>query len=113
MIYLRPEVAVLLRHKLFKQPSPQLAAPAELKVHADLIQILGSGETARLEPGGVPAVAHRFRRKEKVPARNSGEVGAGRLLNTPGILILAFSNGIHTVEDADHAKASLSNIASS
>jgi hypothetical protein len=34
-------------------------------------------------------------------------LGAGRLLNTPGILTLAISNGVITVEDADHAKTFL------
>ena len=58
MIYLRPErgrgsaqtqvLQTAISSGLLQ--TVQLAAPAELKVHSDLIQILGSGEAACLSP---------------------------------------------------------------
>jgi predicted nucleic acid-binding protein len=85
----------------------QLADPAELKVYADLIQILGSGEAACLSLAQCRHWLIASDEKKKFRRETLARLGAGRMLNTPGILSLAISGGIITVEDADHAKAVL------
>jgi predicted nucleic acid-binding protein len=85
----------------------QLADPAELKVYADLIQILGSGEAACLSLAQCRHWLIASDEKKKFRRETLARLGAGRLLNTPGILSLAISGGIITVEDADRAKAIL------
>ena len=85
----------------------QLADPAELKVYADLIQILGSGEAACLSLAKCRHWLIASDEKKKFQRETLARLGAGRLLNTPGILSLAISGGIITVEDADRAKAVL------
>jgi predicted nucleic acid-binding protein len=85
----------------------QLADPAELKVYADLIQILGSGEAACLSLAQCRHWLIASDEKKKFRRETLARLGAGRMLNTPGILSLAISGGIITVEDADRAKAVL------
>ena len=85
----------------------QLADPAELKVYADLIQILGSGEAACLSLAQCRHWLIASDEKKKFRRETLARLGARRLLNTPGILSLAISGGIITVEDADRAKAAL------
>lgn len=85
----------------------QLADPAELKVYADLIQILGSGEAACLSLAQCRHWLIASDEKKKFRRETLVRLGAGRVLNTPGILSLAISGGIITVEDADRAKAVL------
>src|SRR5438046_1430240 len=81
--------------------------PAELTVYADLIQILGSGEAACLSLAQCRQWLIAADEKKKFRRETLARLGAGRLLNTPGILTLAISSGILTVEDADRAKAVL------
>jgi predicted nucleic acid-binding protein len=85
----------------------QLVAPAELKVYADLIQILGAGEAACLSLAECRQWFIASDEKKKFRRETLARLGTGRLLNTPGILTLAISGGILTVEDADRAKAVL------
>jgi hypothetical protein len=73
---------------------------------SDLVQILGSEEAClRLAECRQWLIASD--EKKKFRRETLARLGTGRLLNTPCILILAISNGILTVEDADHAKAVL------
>jgi len=85
----------------------RLAAPAELKVYADLVQILGSGEAACLSLAECRQWIVASDEKRKFHRETLARLGTGRLLNTPGILKLAITGGILTVEDADQAKAVL------
>ena len=85
----------------------QLADPAELKLYADLIQILGSGEAACLSLAQCRHWLIASDEKKKFRRETLARLGAGRVLNTPGILCLAILGGIITVEDADRAKAVL------
>ena len=73
---------------------------------SDLVQILGS-EEACLSLAEYRQWLIASDEKKKLRRETLARLGTGRLLNTPGILILAISNGILTVEDADHAKAVL------
>ena len=85
----------------------QLVDPAELKVYAELIQILGSGEAACLSLAECRQWLIASDEKKKFRRETLARLGTGRLLNTPGILTLAITSGILTVQDADHAKAVL------
>lgn len=85
----------------------QLADPAELKVYADLIQILGSGEAACLSLAQCRHWLIASDEKKKFRRETLARLGTGRLLNTPGILTLAITGGVLTVQDADQAKAVL------
>jgi predicted nucleic acid-binding protein len=85
----------------------QLTAPAELKVYADLIQILGSGEAASLSLAECRQWLIASDEKKKFRRETLARLGTGRLLNTPGILTLAITSGVLNVEDADSAKAVL------
>jgi predicted nucleic acid-binding protein len=85
----------------------QLADPAELTVYADLIQILGSGEAACLSLAECRQWLIASDEKKKFHRETLARLGTGRLLNTPGILSLAITGGIITLEDADRAKAVL------
>ncbi len=85
----------------------QLTDPAELTVYAELIQILGIGEAACLSLAECRQWLIASDEKRKFRREATARLGAGRLLNTPGILALAISGGIITVEDADRAKAIL------
>jgi predicted nucleic acid-binding protein len=85
----------------------RLADPAELKVYADLVQILGSGEAACLSLAQCRQWLIASDEKKKFRRETLARLGTGRLLNTPGILTLAITGGVLTVEDADQAKAVL------
>jgi predicted nucleic acid-binding protein len=85
----------------------QLTDPAELKIYADLIQILGSGEAACLSLAQCRHWLIASDEKKKFRRETQARLGTGRLLNTPGILTLGITGGVLTVEDADHAKAAL------
>jgi predicted nucleic acid-binding protein len=85
----------------------QLANPAELKVFAELIQTLGVGEAACLSLAECRQWLIASDEKKKFRRETLARLGAGRLLNTPGILTLAITSGILTVEDADLAKVVL------
>lgn len=85
----------------------KLADPAELKVYADLIQTLGSGEAACLSLAECRRWLIASDERRKFYRETLARLGPGRLLNTPGILSLAISGGTLTVEDADRAKAVL------
>jgi predicted nucleic acid-binding protein len=76
-------------------------------VYADLIQILGSGEAACLSLAECRQWLIASDEKKKFRRETLARLGTGRLLNTPGILTLAITSGILTVEDADGAKALL------
>jgi len=81
-----------------------ISTPTELSLYADLLQILGSGESACLAlatcRGWLIACDERgvFLRE----ARN--RLGDGRILNTAGLYLLWIRAGTLSVGDADRAK---------
>jgi predicted nucleic acid-binding protein len=84
----------------------RLSSPAELATYARLRERLGRGESASL------ALAHH---RGLHVACDDGEamrvadelLGPGRVLNTPGLLLLSITEGHLSVEEADAAKALL------
>jgi predicted nucleic acid-binding protein len=85
----------------------QLTDPSELKVYADLIQILGIGEAACLTLAQCRGWLIASDERKKFYRETTARLGAGRLLNTAGILIHAIKLDVLTIEAADHAKALL------
>lgn len=85
----------------------QLADPAELKVFAELIQILGIGEAACLTLAQCRSWLIASDERRKFFRETTTRLGTGRLLNTAGILIHAIQLGAITVDEADRAKALL------
>ena len=84
----------------------RLSSPVELSTYAQLRERLGRGESAAL------ALAfHRDRSvacDDRATIRAADELlGPGRILNTPGLLLLAITEGHLSVEEADEAKGLL------
>lgn len=79
----------------------------ELKLFVELTQCLGSGESACLalavKRGWIVACDEKrvFLREAR------GRLGAGRVLNTPGLYVHWIRTGVLTLEEADAAKAIL------
>jgi predicted nucleic acid-binding protein len=85
----------------------QLADPSELKVYADLIQILGIGEAACLTLAQCRGWLIASDERRKFSREAISRLGTGRLLNTAGILIHAIQLSVITIEEADRAKVLL------
>ncbi|HEX6898557.1 MAG TPA: hypothetical protein VF789_02545 [Thermoanaerobaculia bacterium] len=80
---------------------------AELALFTELRKIMGMGEAACLS-----LAFHRgalLASDEKRVFRREAEarLGSGRLLNTPGLLVLAIRRGILTIDEADELKRHL------
>lgn len=81
--------------------------PAEIGRYADLRRVMGRGEAACLamaEARGWCVAADEGGRFRRLARERLGE---GRILNTPGILLLAIRAGRLSVEEADELKARL------
>jgi predicted nucleic acid-binding protein len=85
----------------------QLTEPSELRVYADLIQILGIGEAACLTLAQCRGWLIASDERRKFSREATSRLGTGRLLNTAGILIHAIQLSVITIEEADHAKVLL------
>ncbi|HSF39972.1 MAG TPA: hypothetical protein VLT87_09285 [Thermoanaerobaculia bacterium] len=84
-----------------------LGETGELALFVDLRQSMGMGEAACLamavHRGALIASDEKRVFKREAEAR----LGPGRLLNTPGLLLLAIRRGILTVDEADGLKRDL------
>jgi predicted nucleic acid-binding protein len=96
--------AALTRHDLHQE---SLTAPEELALYAELHRVMGQGEAACLamaeSRGWMVASDERRRFRREVLSR----LGEGRLVTTPGLLVLAIRAGCLSVEEADQMKAVL------
>ena len=74
-----------------------------INLYAELIQTLGKGEAACLSlavtKGWIIASDEKRTFRRELLAR----IGEGRLINTPGLLLLAIRNGVLSVAEADAA----------
>jgi predicted nucleic acid-binding protein len=84
-----------------------LTGPEALTLYADLRRFLGAGESAclALAAGCGGLVACDEKRAFLREARRC--LGEGRVLNTPGLFLLALRRGLLSVEEADEAKLRL------
>jgi predicted nucleic acid-binding protein len=85
----------------------QLTDSSELRIYADLIQMLGIGEAACLTLAQCRSWLIASDERRKFYRETIARLGTGRLLNTAGILIHAIQLGVITMEEADHAKSLL------
>jgi predicted nucleic acid-binding protein len=85
----------------------QLNGLTELTIYAELVQTLGIGEAACLALAQCRSWLIASDERRKFYRETVARLGAGRLLNTAGILMHAIKLGVITIEDADHAKALL------
>lgn len=80
---------------------------AAIELYAELRVTMGRGEAACLalavSKGWLVACDERRAFRREALAR----LGSGRLITTPGLLVLAIRAGLMTVEEADRAKALL------
>jgi len=83
------------------------ADTVEMALYAELSGVMGKGEAACLamaaHRGWLVACDEGGRFRREAEAR----IGRGRIVNTPGIIVLAIRRGLLTVEDADAIKSVL------
>ena len=77
---------------------------AELQRYAQHVQVLGRGEAACLAMAEVHGLSIASDERGKFSKLASLCLGEGRILNTPGVFVLAIRANLITVEEADHDK---------
>lgn len=78
-----------------------------LTLFADFLQIMGQGESACLALATMRGWYIASDEKRAFLREAQRHLGPGRILNTPGLLLLAIRRRLLTVEQADEAKAIL------
>ncbi len=94
-------VATALSQGLFKQEA--LVEIPALSLYAELVTILGRGEAACLSLAVTKGWMIASDEKKKFRREVLERIGADRLLNTPGLLLLAIRLGVLSVAEADAA----------
>jgi predicted nucleic acid-binding protein len=84
-----------------------LEETGELALFADLRQIMGMGEAACLAMAVHRNALIASDEKRTFKREAEARLGPGRLLNTPGLLLLAIRRGILTLDEADALKRDL------
>ena len=79
----------------------------ELQLYARYVQVLGTGEAACLSMAEVHRWTVASDERGKFWKLASIRLGAGRILNTPGVFVLAIRANLLSVADADHHKHTL------
>ena len=96
------EVRVALQAGFLRRTT--MADPGELAVFADLRQFLGIGESACLALASQRSGLLASDEKRRLLREAEDRLGPGRVLNTPGLFLLALRGGLMTIEEADAAK---------
>lgn len=76
----------------------------EIEIYAELAQTLGKGEAASLAVAQIRGWIVASDERGRFLRLGMERVGTKRLLNTPGIFILAIREGLLTIEEAEHYK---------
>jgi predicted nucleic acid-binding protein len=84
-----------------------MAETVELSIYTELRARFGPGESACLSMAQARSWFIATDEKRAFQRELLRRLGPGRLLNTPGILLLAIRAGVLTVEEADEAKRRL------
>ena len=82
---------------------------AECDTYAELTEFMGRGEAACIAMAEARGWLIASDEKRRVLRTARDRLGEGRVLNTPGILLLAIRTGEMTVDEADRAKPILEN----
>ena len=77
---------------------------AELQRYAQHAQVLGKGEAACLAMAEVHGWSIASDERGKFPNLASLRLGEARILNTPGVFVLAIRANLITIDEADHDK---------
>ena len=77
---------------------------AELRLYAEQVKVIGSGEAACLAMAEVHGWHVASDERQKFRRLSIERLGTGRALNTPGILLLAIRAHLITIEEADNDK---------
>jgi len=80
---------------------------ATLKLFAELVAIMGSGEAACLSIAQTRGWLVASDEKKVFRREALARLGSGRIINTAGILLVAIRAGVICVDDADRMKAEL------
>jgi predicted nucleic acid-binding protein len=80
---------------------------ATLKLFAKLLAIMGSGEAACLSLAQTRGWLIASDEKKVFRREAISRLGAGRIMNTPGILLVAIRSGVLRVDEADRMKDEL------
>ncbi len=84
-----------------------IVTPGELAIFAELSQVLGSGESACIALAASRGWLVACDEKRVFLREARSRLGAGRILNTPGLYVLWIRAGLLSVDEADTAKAIL------
>jgi predicted nucleic acid-binding protein len=104
----RPDQAAALAHAIQQGwiRRDDLDRPDGLEAFADLLRVIDRGEAASLAwaviEGAAIACDDRKGRREA-----TARLGAGNILTTPGLLLVAIRDGLLTFDEADAMKATL------
>jgi predicted nucleic acid-binding protein len=102
----RPEHQRRLRLALEREylGTIEIADLETLSIFAELRRSLGGGEAACLAVAATRGWIVASDEKRAFLREAQNRLGPGRVLNTPGLLVLALRAGLMTVEEADRAK---------
>lgn len=81
-----------------------LVEPVDLVLYAELLRIMGSGEAACLALAARRDALVACDEKRVFRREAESRLGPGRILDTPGLLLLALRRGVLTVAEADDLK---------
>lgn len=96
--------AALAQGHLRREP---ITDPAELAAYADLRQIMENGEAACLAIAQARGWVVSSDEGGRFVHHARQRLGEGRILNTPGILLLAIQQGLLSIDEADDLKEML------
>src|SRR5437867_2060655 len=94
----------LIAGHLRKEPSTKTA---ELEIYAELRQVMGRGEAACLAMAQSRHWVVASDERGRFLREGKSRLGEARIINTPGILLLAIRRGVLTIPEADRLKAIL------
>lgn len=81
--------------------------PRALTVYADLRRVMGAGEAACLASAVTEGLLVACDERRVFRRHAEALLGSGRIVTTPGLMVLLIRAGLLTVEEADDAKAFL------
>jgi predicted nucleic acid-binding protein len=84
-----------------------LASAGELAIYAELRTVMGSGEASCIALAQIHGLHLASDERSAFLREAKTRVGENRLLNTPGLFVLAIRSGLLTTAEADAAKAVL------
>ena len=105
---IRPDQAAALAHAMQQGwiRRESLDRPDGLEVFADLLRVIDRGEAASLAWAVIENVAIACDDR-RACREATARLGAGNILTTPGLLLVAIRDGLLTVEEADGMKTTL------